>query len=239
MVTAPLIDAAVLNEFFEKAEMFLTPEYLERLSDDQEERCRRVAKEFPQWPELWDWAPATRRLSLEDRKLWEPRLDPLVAHLKEADGPDVLQTFQSWGDIPKWLVDWATFWIHLANPKAVWWARWVYTPTTETGALLLVLDNPAALKQDTLSLAYVRVSDAVQYLVALLESTRALERLSPVFRPMVTLAVVYSVYMFTMASWKLSEEFTQVLPPFPVVVRTLLGVNRWGGSQIGPKSHSN
>lgn len=238
-MTAPLIDAAVLKEFFEKAEMFLTPEYLERLSRDQEQRCRRVAQKFPQWPELWDLAPATRRLSLEDRKLWEPRLEPWIAHFQEADGPNVLQTFEAWEDIPKWLVDWATFWSHLANPEAVWWARWVYTPTTETGALLLLLDNPAALKQDTLSLSYLRVSDAVQYLAVLLESTRALEHMSPVFRPMVTLAVVYSVYMFTMASWKLSEEFTQVLPPFPVVVRMLLGVNRWEGSQIGPKSHSN
>lgn len=229
MVTAPLIDAEVLREFFGKAEMFLTPEYLERLSDDQESRCRRVAREFPDWPALWDLAPATRRLSAADRQLWEPQLQPLIGSIQIADVSSVLETIHSWHELPVWMVDWVTFWSHLAHPEVVWWARWMYRETTDTGALLLLLDNPAVLKQDGVGPTYVVLSDAVRYLAALLDSTRALDRMAPVYRPLVTLAVVYSVYMFTMASWKLTEEFTQVLPPFPVVVRTLLGVNRWEG----------
>lgn len=229
--TTPLIDAEVLREFFQKAEPFLSEEYLSRLSSDLVSRHRRVADSFPDFPELWNLVSATKRVSAEERAEWQPRLDSLRPLLKPADVHAVLTRIEEIPrPHPKWLVDWSTFWAHAANPEVVWWARWVYAPTAETGALLLLLDNPAVLQgASNLTAQYQRVSDAVHFLEAVLESTRLLDTVASEYRPPVTLAVVYAVYMFTMASWKLTEEFTQVLPPFPVVVRMLLGLNRWEG----------
>lgn len=226
---APLIDAEVLREFFEKAEMYLTPEFQVKLSQDLERRCRIVAQRFPEFPELWDLAPATRRLSPEERAHFAPILEDFRGSLREADFGDVLKRMEAWSAPPRWLHDWATFWMSLVHPEGLWWARWVYGPASETGAMVLLVDNPIALKQPGVRTTYAALSDAWEYLRVLLASTRSFSDMEPVFQPQVTLAVVYAVYMFTMASWKLTEEFTQVLPPFPVVVRTLLGVNRWEG----------
>lgn len=228
-MSALLIDAEVLREFFEKADSFLTPEFLVTLSEDLERRTRLVREHFPTWPQLWDLAPSTRRLPEAERLRWMSRLDIVLPAVQATDLPTVLAVAQAVEDRPKWLVDWLTFWTHVVNPEATWWARWVYGPTTETGALLLVLDNPSVLRTPGVGSTYRAVEAAVHYLAVLLDSTLALRPLSAVYRPAVTLAVVYAVYMFTMASWKLTEEFTQVLPPFPVVVRMLLGANRWEG----------
>lgn len=226
----PLIDAEVLREFFEKAEPFLTAEYLAQLSSDLDGRRLRVKAALPDWPALWDMAFATRRLPADERALWQPRLEPMRGLMEQADVHGALELVGSLPERPKWLVDWMTFWAHLVNPEVVWWARWVYTPASETGALLLLLDNPTVLQGAAdLQGAYQRVSDAVRFLAAVLDSTRQLEGVEAEYRPMATLALVYTVYMFTMASWKLTEEFTHVLPPFPVVVRMLLGLNRWEG----------
>lgn len=226
----PLIDAEVLREFFEKAEPFLTAEYLAQLSSDMDRRRLRVMEHVPDWPDLWDLSLATRRLPADERALWQPRLDPMRALFKNADVHGALEILETLAERPKWAVDWATFWAHLVNPEVVWWARWVYTPASETGALLLLLDNPPVLQgAPDLKSAYQRLSDAVRFLGAVLDSTRQLEGVQAEYRPMATLALVYTVYMFTMASWKLTEEFTHVLPPFPVVVRMLLGLNRWEG----------
>ena len=226
----PLIDAEVLREFFEKAEPFLTPEYLARLSADLERRRVLVDSHFPGWPELWERSFATKRLTREDREIWEPRLQPLLPLLQTGQVNPALDLLAQMPERPKWAVDWATFWAHAGNPEVAWWARWVYTPASETGALLLLLDNPTVLQgAPDLSSTYQRVSDAVRFLSAVLDSTRQLDAVDAPYRPMATLAVVYTVYMFTMSSWKLTEEFTQVLPPFPVVVRMLLGLNRWEG----------
>ncbi|NMP21910.1 hypothetical protein [Sulfobacillus harzensis] len=226
---APLIDAEVLNEFFEKAELYLTPEFLAKLSDDLTGRCRAIAPKFPTFPDLWDLAPATRRLPADERQRWAEPVERLRSGICKANVADVLDDIENWESPPKWLLDWATFWMSIVNPELLWWARWVYAPRAETGALVLLVDNPISLKQEGLRATYGALSSAAQYLGALLESTRSLQGLDAVFQPQVTLAVVYSVYMFTMASWKLTEEFTRVLPPFPVVVRTLLGINRWEG----------
>ncbi len=227
---APLVDAEVLREFLDKAEPFLNDAYLEKTSSDMAERSRSVQQQFPDWPELWDLAPATRRLSQEERSLWRPRAEALLPLVRDGRVEEALEQAAELPGRPKWLVDWATFWAHLERPERVWWARWVYAPGPQTGALLLLLDNPGVLKAgDALRDTYVRVGEAVRFLEAVLESTRSLTPVAAEFRAPVTLATVYAVYMFTMASWKLTEEFTQVLPPFPVVVRVLLGLNRWEG----------
>jgi hypothetical protein len=228
-MSAPLIDAEVLREFFEKADIFLTAEFLTKLSEDMKLRTSMVRQHFPTWPQLWDWAPATRRLPEAERANWMPRLEGVLPAVQATDLDTVLALADDTRDRPKWLVDWLTFWTHVANPNAAWWARWVYGPATDTGALLLLLDNPSLLRQSGVAQTYQEVQAAVEYLAVLLDSTQALRPLATVYRAPVTLAVVYAVYMFTMASWKLTEEFTQVLPPFPVVVRTLLGANRWEG----------
>lgn len=230
-IKAPLIDGEVLREFFDKADPYLTQEFLGSLSHDLAHRSAVVSRNFPKFPVLWDRAPATRRLAPPDRAQWQPRLEDWLSLVQEARVTEILAQLESVESHPPWLVDWVTFWSSLANPDRLWWARWVYSAKSETGALVLLVENPAALKHTGFVPTYEALSSAERYLRVLLDNTKPLPGLASDWAPIVTLAVVYSVYMFTMASWKLTEEFTQVLPPFPVVVRTLLGVNRrWEGT---------
>lgn len=227
-VKAPLIDAEVLREFFDKCDMYLTPEFLNQLSSDLEWQHQQVQSGLPDWEGLWNWAPATRRLAPSTRKEFEKRLENVPSVLAAGDVSRALAIAQEMTERPKWLVDWMTYWIHVRDPERVWWSRWVYDSKSETGALVLLVDNPASLKGGELIPTYQALDSAARYLSVLLESQRDITLVSVEFRPTVVLALVYGVYMFTMASWKMTEEFTQVLPPFPVVIRMLLGVNRWG-----------
>jgi hypothetical protein len=229
----PLIDAAFLSECFDKAGPWLTAEYWDGLGEDLERRHVLVRDQWVTWPMFWDLAPATRRLSAQERLKWEPWLRRMQTFIEIEDMEALMNAATALESRPAWLIDWLTYWAHLRHPHIVWWARWVYSPVSQTGALALVIDNPTVLAGQPLAHLYRTISEASRHLDAVLDSMRVLpEALAP-FRTVVALAVIYSVYMFTMASWKLSQEFTQVLPSFDVVVRILLGLNRWEGKSVG------
>jgi hypothetical protein len=130
---------------------------------------------------------------------------------------------------PPWLWEWATFWLAAFWPEDfVWWSRWMFLPQTRTGAVALVLTDPEALTgQD--SQLYQLIVQAGRFTDQVMESQHRLSAVEPPYRHLVGLAMVYAVYLFTMTSWRLTEEFTHVLPSFPKVVTSLLGIQRWEG----------
>lgn len=238
----PLIDAEAMGEFLDKAEPLLPEDFLRTLG----ERWKRLTDRLhgggvaAEWPRLWDLTPATRRLAQPLRQTWQARAEELWPLVSAGTAEAALDRLASWGgETPLWLLDWATFWLHVADPERnPWWARWVYRPDGRTGALLLLLDEPDAFGGDGLGSTYQVMREALRFLAEVLASTRRLRATDETHRATVALASVYAVYMFTMAAWRMTTEFTQVLPPFPRVVSALVGIDRWEDSQLGGKGQT-
>jgi len=229
---AAVIDAPALTEFLDKAEAALGPSFLADLSASLEQRRGKLPGDLTDaaW---WRLAPVGRRVPPPERTRWTPVLAAWRDELAAGDAEAVLSRMAALPDCPQWLVDWATFWCHVTRPANPWWARWVYSAQTGTGALLLVVDDPRLVVRPTLSETYREMRRLADFMGAVLDSTGRLRDVSPSFRPMVALALVYGVYLFTMASWRMTREFTEILPPLPAVVKTLLGATRWEGSRLG------
>lgn len=231
-----VVDAEVLAEFLDKAQPYFDQASV--LSLDQRLRARRALaqKGPPEFPDLIARTPLARRAGRE--------LSDDTAHLLQSLTPaiwagDVNHVFQRLeGREPPWAVEWATFWLHLVHPDVPWWARWVYQPETHTGALPLLLTDPEVLRVPAPAMCYGVMTEGTRFLDAVLASTRRWPDVDSESATWVTLASVYAVYMFTMAAWKLTTEFTQVLPPFQRVVENLLGLRRWEGRIRGRESQT-
>jgi hypothetical protein len=233
-MTSLVVDGEAVREFLDQAEPLLDAEALSDLSAGLERRTLAMRESSLPWPLRWQLAPVARRVPAEMRAAWEPRLEPLWDLAIEGRADALLEALEAFVDEAPWTLDWATYWLHVRHPAAwPWWARWVYRGSSETGALLLVTGNSLGFGGQSLPDTYGGLTTSVRFLGSVLDLTHRLERVSDPYRPMVALAAVYGIYMLTMAAWKLTDEFTKVFPPFPVVVKTLLGVTRWEAMKVG------
>lgn len=238
-MATPVIDAEALREFLDKATPYFSSDYLSAVSAAMARRTRALQADWPGWPALWDRTPVGRKLRAETRQRWQPELNRLLPGIRAGDGDGVMAALARVPERPPWLTDWVTYWLHAGHPELVWWARWIYRPDNRTGALLLIVDDPTRiLNAGGLAATYRLMGDATRYLGSVLALTHPLDDVEESYRPAVALASVYAVYMFTMAAWKMTEEFTKVLPPLPVVIRTLLGLTRWEGKHFGAKGQT-
>jgi hypothetical protein len=238
-MSLPVIDGEALREFLDKAEPFFDDPYLGELAMSLERRTRMARQAALPWGERWQLAPVSRRVAPDQRPKWEAQLEPVWGAIRSGSAPDVLAGLETLHARPAWVTDWATYWLHVLYPEGhPWWARWVYRPEHRTGALLLVTGEVAGLEAAGVTATYQMLCEVSQFLDAVLASTRRLSRIPDPYRPTVALAAVYAVYLFTMAAWKLTEEFTQVFPPLPVVMKSLLGINRWEASDLGGESQA-
>lgn len=238
----PMVDAATLNEFLDKSEPLWTAQQIDEVVEQLDARAAASTRLFEQALSastganqvLWNVVPATRRLPKQDRERYEEFAKSLVWKGQKGSVLEVCQALDEWPDRPKWGLEWGTFWLHLANPaQHPWWTRWVYQPEFHTGALVLVLDDPEVIQNiHSRPALYSQIHVVQQMLTAVLDATRRLQNIPEVYRPFISLSWVYAVYMFTMSSWRMTDEFTQVLPPFPKVVKNLLGITHWGGTRI-------
>ncbi|MBI4562299.1 MAG: hypothetical protein HY724_09670 [Candidatus Rokubacteria bacterium] len=121
--------------------------------------------------------------------------------------------------------DLATELLHYTDPERYWlWTRWVWDPSTRTGALPLVTMGEYDLDAPTVGEAYLRVGRAIAFVH---ETGRAagFTRIGQgPFGVDVYLACVYCVYVYTTVRLRMTQEFNRVIPPLPELCRRFLGV---------------
>ena len=138
----------------------------------------------------------------------------------------------------------ATGLLHNLSPKDYWlWTRWLWDPTTGSGALPLLVGSTHNLVltgirdypvSTSLLDGYTRVGAVTALSVKFGEGTGLFspELLSNSKRALYAnsafLACVYSVYMYGTTSWRLSREFNRLLPTLPNMARRLLGLKKTG-----------
>jgi hypothetical protein len=122
--------------------------------------------------------------------------------------------------------------LHFLDPGRYWlWTRWMWDPSTETGALRLVTMDEVDLFAATPGESYLMVGQAMAFVA---ETGHAAGftafdhhgRGEPEFGVDVFLAAVYGVYMHTVLRMRMTQEFTNLLPALPQLTRRLLGVHR-------------
>jgi len=127
----------------------------------------------------------------------------------------------------------ATGLLHNIAPQEHWlWTRWLWDPTTGTGILPLLAGSTHNLLSDNFADGYARVGAVSALSLKLCAGTGLFsaaladdEQHSP-FTASAFLACAYSVYMYGATSWRLSREFTRLLPALPNMARKLLGLPR-------------
>ena len=131
----------------------------------------------------------------------------------------------------------ATGLLHNLSSQDHWlWTRWLWDPTSNSGALPLLAGSTHNLISASGSLAdgYTRVGAVTAMSVKFGEGTGLFtpELMSDAKRALFAnsafLACFYSVYMYGTTSWRLSREFNRLLPTLPGMARRLLGLKKTG-----------
>jgi hypothetical protein len=138
---------------------------------------------------------------------------------------------------PRLALELATGLLHNTSPKEHWlWTRWLWDPSTGSGALPLLAGSTHNLVSNSLADGYIRVGAVTAMSLKFGEGTGLYtpELLSDdaraPFANSAFLACVYSVYMYGTTSWRLSREFNRLLPTLPGLARRLLGLKKTGSA---------
>lgn len=113
--------------------------------------------------------------------------------------------------------------LHFTNPAEYWlWTRWIWDPKAGTGAMPLVTMEECDLFGQTVSETYLKLGVATAFVKATGEAAGFSS--SGPYGIDVFLACVYTVYMYTTLRLRMTQEFNQVIPQMPELVRRILGV---------------
>lgn len=117
--------------------------------------------------------------------------------------------------------------LHFLDPGRYWlWTRWMWDPTAETGALALVTTEGTDLGLGSSpGETYLAVGRAVAFVHETGKSAGFTDLGAGLFGTDVFLAAVYAVYLQTVLSMRMTQEFTKMLPDLPELVRRVLGVH--------------
>ena len=125
----------------------------------------------------------------------------------------------------------ATGLLHNTSPKDNWlWTRWLWDPTTATGILPLLAGSTHNLIATNLADGYARVGAVTAMSMKFAEGTDlwtdelAGNEERSQFANSAFLACAYSVYMYGSTSWRLNQDFNNLLPSLPNMARKLLGL---------------
>jgi len=117
--------------------------------------------------------------------------------------------------------------LHFTDPDAYWlWTRWMWNPSSGTGALPLVIMDEIDLDGGTVSETYSRIGIAYAFLNDVGEAAGFRTEGYGVFGTDVFLASVYAVYMYTTLRMRMTQEFNRIIPELADLVQRLLGVHR-------------
>ncbi len=236
-MTPPVIDAEALVEFLDKAESMVSQADCRYWNEVLATRSQNILEPLDDPEQCLRVVPSTSRIKPEQQDMWR-KVEALIRGAVEHHEPGRVIEILAHGNAPPWLWEWGTFWIANAYPEDyVWWSRWMYRADSKTGAIALVLTDPTCLMVEP-GLLYSQILRTGHFAEQVLEGWRRPYLIDSPYRHMVALAMVYAVYLFTLASWRLTDEFTQVLPHFPKVVANLLGIARWEGYSVAKsKAH--
>ena len=235
-MTVPVIDAQAMAEFLDKGESMVSHEEYEYWNKVLTRRSQKIFLPLRDSDQCLRVVPSTARIKSEQKEIWQ-KVETPIREAVEDNNPEQVIEILARSDAPPWLWEWGTFWLANAYPEEyVWWSRWMYRADSKTGAVALVLTDPHCLMVPLRPL-YTQILQAGRFAEQVLEGWHRPSLIDSPYRHMVGLAMVYAVYLFTLASWRLTDEFTQVLPPFPKVVANLLGIGRWEGYSVA-KSES-
>jgi hypothetical protein len=113
--------------------------------------------------------------------------------------------------------------LHFTNPAEYWlWTRWIWDPKAGTGAMPLVTMEECDLFGRTVGETYLKLGVATAFVKATGEAAGFSS--SGPYGIDVFLACVYTVYMYTTLRLRMTQEFNQVVPQMPELVRRILGV---------------
>jgi hypothetical protein len=117
--------------------------------------------------------------------------------------------------------------LRMHDPERYWlWARWMWNPATETGALPLVLVGDQDLRADSAGEIYLKVGKAIDTVLTMADELGFHRMRTSPFAVDVYLGGVYGVYLYTVTRMRMTQEFNQVIPKLPELLRRLFGVHR-------------
>lgn len=157
------------------------------------------------------------------------RLSGAVVDLLHGDDP-LSERFDRFDDVladfPREAFDLPGELLHFAFPDRYWlWTRWIWDPTVETGALRLVTTEDTDLGWDaSRGEVYLAVGRATAFVEETGKAAGFTTAGTGLFGTDVFLAAVYGIYMNTVLSMRITQEFTRMVPELPDLCRRLLGV---------------
>ena len=116
--------------------------------------------------------------------------------------------------------------LHFTHPGQYWlWTRWLWDPSTGTGALRLVTTDDIDLAPGgSRGAAYLAIGQAMAFVDETGKAAGFTAAAPGLFGTDVFLAAVYGVYMYTVLRMRMTQEFNRLLPPLPGLIRRLLGI---------------
>ncbi|MFD1659092.1 hypothetical protein ACFSL4_12945 [Streptomyces caeni] len=234
----PVVDTPSAQEFMREIVDRISAEELGAIAGDLERKSLAL-QTLLQTPEELDreglravlrWVFSTRRSADRIIESVSPeRLGAAVNDLLHArDGlPERIERFDAvLTEFPDTAFDLPGELLHFTSPERYWlWTRWIWDPRTETGALRLVTTEDVDLAAGSpRGETYLAVGQALDFVDDLGRSAGLTTDGRNRFGTDVFLAAVYGVYMYTILRMRMTEQFNQVVPPMPDLIRRLLGV---------------
>lgn len=117
--------------------------------------------------------------------------------------------------------------LRMLDPERYWlWARWMWNPATDTGALPLVLVGDYDLHGDDAGGMYLKVGAGTRAVLALADELGFSRMRASPYGVDVYLGGVYGIYVYTITRLRMTQEFNRVIPRLPELLRRMFGVHQ-------------
>ena len=244
MTSGQIVDTPTASEFLTQVLQVTTREELSQIAADlvgKSDAMRAVAGDHPATMdqaalrELLSWVFCSRRHVEKIFAVVHP--EELAAGIAELlhGSSGVAQRFDAFQGLLSGLdgsgagavaADLPGELLHFLDPSRYWlWSRWMWDPDVETGALRLVTMDEVDLDAGTAGESYLAIGRALAFVEETGKAAGFTTMGAGLFGTDVFLATVYGVYMHTVLRMRLTQEFTNVVPPLPALARRLLGVH--------------
>jgi hypothetical protein len=238
MTSGQIVDTPAAAEFLTQVLELTTREDLSLIADDlvrKSEAMRALVGDDPaamgkdELSELLSWVFCARRKVEKIFAVVHPEeLSAGIADLLGGPG-GLARRFDTFQELlagrPEVAADLPGELLHFLDPSRYWlWSRWMWDPETETGSLRLVTMDEVELDAGSPGESYLAIGQALAFVEETGKAAGFTTMGAGQFGTDVFLAAVYGVYMHTVLRMRLTQEFTNVVPPLPALTRRLLGV---------------